>query len=101
MPAVAIVFGWPAIAVSIVLAALGIVAGRARLVLAGAVVACPFLVYLFLTPRLRWFAAPAALLFFLASGAVEQRRRRMALLLIAPYVALVGFVLYLVASLRG
>jgi len=93
-----VIFGWPAVIASIVLALVGVATTRAQMVLAGAVVACPFLFYLFLTPRLRWVAPPVAVLLFLAVRAAARRQRRAALLLVAPYVWLAGFVAYLVVN---
>lgn len=92
------VLGWPAVIASLALALVGIATTRARMVLAGAVVACPFLFYLFLTPRLRWVAPPVAALLFGAARATARRQRRAALLLAAPYVGGVVFVAYLVAT---
>jgi hypothetical protein len=97
VPIVAVVFGWPAVIASILLAVFGVAAGRSRLVLSGAVVACPFLIYLFMTPRLGWIVPPVAALFFLASTAVARGRRLTGFLLLAPYIGVVLFVAYLVA----
>ena len=101
MPIVAVIVGWPAVIASLVLALVGIAMTRARMVLAGAVVACPFLFYLFLTPRLRWVAPPVATLLFVAARATARRQRRAALLSVAPYVGLVVFVAYLVVTQRA
>jgi hypothetical protein len=98
VPFVAVVFGWPAVIVSILLALGGIAARRSKMVLAGAIVACPFLFYLFLTPRLRWVAPPVAVLLFLAARAVARRRYRTALAMVAPYVGLAVFVAWLVVN---
>ena len=70
----AVIFGWPAVFASIVLVAMGIATGRSRLTIAGAIVACPFLLYLSGAPRLRWVAV----------------------LLVVPYIGLCGFVAHLV-----
>ncbi len=92
------IFGWPAVIASVVLALVGIATMRARMVLASAVVACPFLFYLFLTPRFRWVAPPVAVLLFLAARAAARTQRRTALLLVAPYIGLLVFVAYLVVN---
>ena len=97
MPIVALIFGWPAVIASIALSLAGIATTRSKMVLAGAMAACPFLFYLFLTPRFRWVAPPVALLLFLAVRAA-RRQPRTALLLVTPYVALAVFVAYLVVS---
>ena len=98
VPFVAVVFGWPAVIVSILLALGGIATTRSKTGLAGAIVACPFLFYLFLTPRLQWVAPPVAVLLFLAARAVARRRHRTALVMVAPYVGLAVFVAWLVVN---
>ena len=98
MPIVAVIFGWPAVIASVALALVGIATTRTKKVLAGAIVACPFLFYLFLTPRFRWVAPSAGVLLFLAVRATARRQRGKALLLVAPYVGLAVFVAYLVGS---
>ena len=97
-PIVAAIFGWPAILTSILLAVLGIATGRSRLVLAAALLACPFLFYLFLTPRMRWIAPPAATLMFVAAAATARGHRLAAIALAAPYFGVALFVAYLVVS---
>jgi hypothetical protein len=98
VPFVAVVFGWPVVIVSILLALGGIAATRSKMVLAGAIVACPFLFYLFLTPRLQSVVPPVAVLLFLAARAVARRRHRTALVMVAPYVGLAVFVAWLVVN---
>ena len=98
MPFVAVIFGWPAVIASILLALGGIAATRSKIVLAGAIAACPFLFYLFLTPRLRWVAPPVAVLLFLAARAVTGRHHRTALGMVAPYIGLAVFVAWLVVN---
>jgi hypothetical protein len=101
VPVAAVIFGWPAVLASLVLAIVGVATERSRLVLAGAIVACPFLLYLFLTPRLRWVALPVAMLLFLAPGAVARRQRRAAVVMLVPYLCLCAFVAYLVLNQRA
>jgi hypothetical protein len=98
VPIVAVILGWPAVIASIALALAGIATARTKMVLAGAIVACPFLFYLFLTPRFRWVAPLAAAPLFLAVRAAARRQRGTALLLVAPYVGLALFVAYLVVN---
>jgi hypothetical protein len=98
LPFVTVIFGWPAVIASVALALAGIVTAHTKMVCAGAVVACPFLFYLFLTPRFRWVAVPVAALLFLAVRATSRRQRGKAFLLIAPYVVLAVLVAYLVAN---
>jgi hypothetical protein len=98
VPIVAAIFGWPAVIASVALALVGVATTRAKMVLAGAIVGCPFLFYLFLTPRFRWVAPPAAALLFVAVRAAVRRQRGKAFLFVAPYVGLVAFVAYLAAN---
>ena len=81
---------------SIALALAGAATARTKLALAGAIAACPFLFYLFLTPRFRLVAPTVAFLLFLAVRASTRGQRGTALLLVAPYVGLALFVAYLV-----
>ena len=92
----AVIFGWPAAFASIVLAAIGIATGRFGPSIAGAIVACPFLLYLSGAPALRWVSATSGVLLFLAAVAVAQGQRGAAVLLLVPYVGLCGFVVHLV-----
>ena len=88
MAFVAVVLGWPAVIASIVLTTIGINRLRRRLVLAGAVIGSPFLLYLFLTPRFHWIAAVVWILYFGAVPAVARRSPAIAWILVAPFVAL-------------
>jgi tryptophan-rich sensory protein len=96
MPIAAVLFGWPAVLASGVLLVVGVVGAWSRVVFLGAVVACPFLFYLFLSPRLGWAAPIAGVMLFAAAIAVGWGHRLAAAALLAPYVGLVGFVAYLV-----
>ena len=98
MPIAAVIFGWPAVIVSVALALAGIATSRTKMVFASAIVASPFLFYLFLTPRFRWVAPSAALLLFLAVRETARRQRGTALLLVAPYIGLAVFLAYSVGS---
>ena len=101
MPFVAVIFGWPAVIVSVLLTLAGIGATRWGFVLAGAVLGTPFLLYLFLTPRFQWVALLVAVLYFASAGAVAHRGRAIALALTAPFVALAAFVAWLVINQRA
>jgi hypothetical protein len=81
-----------------VLAIVGIATERSRLVLAAAIVAGPFLLYLFLTPRLRWVSPPVAVLMFMAARAVARRQRRAAVAMLLPYLCVCAFAAYLVVN---
>jgi hypothetical protein len=98
LPLIAIAFGWPAVIASIILVLAGIVAARSRFVLAGVLLACPFLLYLSGTPRFGWLA-PIVAAFYLGSWwAVRGSRRGVALAMATPFISLAGFLASLVLS---
>jgi hypothetical protein len=97
----AVIFGWPAVFTSLGFLAAGIVTGRSRVGLVGALVACPFLLYVSGAPRLRWFALACALLLFASVVTIARQRRWAAALLAAPYVGLCGYVAHLVLNQAG
>jgi hypothetical protein len=96
MSIVAVVFGWPAVIVSILLTLAGIAVSRSRLVLGGALVGSPFLFYLLLTPRFGWVVPPVALSYFGAALAVARGHRVTAFACVAPFLALAVVVAELV-----
>jgi hypothetical protein len=95
---VAIVLGWPAVVASIILALAGIVRGRARAVLIGAMLGCPFLLYLAASPRIGWLAIVVGVLYLGSSWAVARSRRGLALAMAMPFIGLAGFVARLVLN---
>jgi len=97
----AVIFGWPAVLASLVLAVMGIATGRARPSVAAAVVACPFLLYVSGAPGLRWVSAISGVLLFSAAVAVARRHRWAAVLLVTPYIGLCGYVARLVLNQRA
>ena len=98
MPVVAVIFGWPAVIASLAFLSIGVAISRWKLVVAGAVIASPFLFYLSLTPRFQWIAPPVAVLLFFAAWPVARRNSPTALAMVAPYASLVLFVAWLVIS---
>lgn len=74
----------------------GIVRGRSRVALIGALRGWPFLLYLFASPRIGLLAVVVGLLYVGSSQAVASRRRVLAVAMAAPFVLLVGFVAKLV-----
>lgn len=98
IPIVAILFGWPAVIASIGLVLAGIARGRSRATLVGGLVGCPFLLYLFASPRIGLLAVIVGLLYLGSSHAVAQSRRVLALAMAAPFVLLAGFVARLVLT---
>lgn len=94
----AILLGWPAVIASIGLVLTGIVRGRSRATLMGGLWGCPFLLYLFASPRIGLPAVSVGLLYLGSSHAVAQSRRILALAMAAPFVLLAGFVARLVLT---
>lgn len=97
-PIVAVVFGWPAVIVSIGLVIAGIRSGRSRVTLIGALLGCPFLLFLFASPRIGLLAVIVGLLYVASSQAVAQSRRVLAFAMAVPFILLAGFVVKLVLA---
>lgn len=91
-----IVFGWPFVIVSAVAFVTGLLARAGWLVLAGAVLAAPFCLYLFGTPRFRWYGLVALLMNFVAVWAQARGRSVLAAASVVPFMALAAFVYVLV-----
>ena len=98
LPLVAVLLGWPAVIVSILLVAVGIVRGQAQVALPGAILGCPFLLYLFASPRVGWVSLLAGVLYLGSSRAVAQSRRGLAIAMATPFVVLIGFVAWAVTN---
>lgn len=94
----AIVFGWPAILLAIVLSVLGIIKRRQALLIASAIVATPFSFYLGGSPRIAWMGLMIPVLLIGAGIAVRFQKVRMAWLLLVPVLAVVSWVAALVLS---
>ena len=88
----AIVFGWPAAFAAVLVSTTGLVLRFPALVAAGAVVACPFMYYLFATPRFWQVALIAAPCHFAAARALARQRPLLAWALFAPTPALTWYV---------
>jgi|GEM_PF-4167463 len=81
------VMGWPAITLSIVCAAAGLVLRSNRFMVAGAVIAMPFCWYLAMNPGIWRFIAPViAFLYFIGAFALSRGQRGFALILLLPFV---------------
>jgi len=89
---VAILLGWPAVAVSLALSVAGITYQRRILMLAALVAAGPFLLYLCMTPRFQLAAPIVGLLLVGAVVAVGRRPRFVAMALAVPFVAFAVYV---------
>ncbi len=92
----AVVFGWPAILLALVLSVAGIAKRMPLLLAAAAVIAAPFSLYLAGSPRIGWIGLGIPLLLAAAGVAVHYRRPQIAWPLLVPVVALIGWVASLV-----
>ncbi len=95
----AVVFGWPAVVVSVVLAAAGIVFRKPALLVVSAVLAAPFSYYL--SGAESWVAlAGAAIPITLVAGAYAVKRRLswVAWCLLAPFVGVAIWLAVVVVS---
>jgi hypothetical protein len=90
--------GWPAVAASILISAVGIAIRRALVVLIGAALALPFLLYLAGTSRFALSAPVVAVLYLATVVAVTKLRRWVAWLLWVAFLAFAGLVAVLVAT---
>ena len=97
----AVVFGWRAILFAIVLSVVGIIKRSAAVLVASAVIAAPFSLYLGGTPRVGWLGFIIPVLLLGAGVAVRNRRIEIAWLLLMPVVAVVGWVASLVMEQSG
>ncbi len=88
----AVVFGWPAILLAIVLSVAGIAKRSPSVLVASAVIATPFSLFLGGSPRFGWLGFMIPVLLLGASVAVRYRRVEIAWLLLVPIVAVVGWV---------
>ena len=88
----ALLFGWPAILLAIVLSVLGITKRSPSVLAASAIIATPFSLYLGGSPRVGWLGFIIPVLLVGASVAVRYRRVEIAWLLLVPIVAIVGWV---------
>jgi hypothetical protein len=94
----AIVFGWPAILVSISLSITGIVRQRPKWLVVAAFVALPFSLYLAGSPAFRWFGVAIPFLLVGASIAINYDKTRIAWTLLAPFVGVSGWLAIVVIS---
>ena len=86
---------------AIVLSVVGIIKRSAAVLVASAVIAAPFSLYLGGTPRVGWLGFIMPVLLLGAGVAVHKRRIEIAWLLLVPVVAVVGWVASLVIEQSG
>jgi hypothetical protein len=89
----AVVFGWPAVVMSVLVGSAGVFNGRWPWTLAGAIAGAPFLLSLSLASPLGWVVTvPVALSYAAAVRATYLGRAAMAWLFFAPMPALAVYV---------
>lgn len=91
-----VVFSWLLILLALVLPVLGIAKRLPVLLAASAVIATPYSLYLGMAPRVGWLGFMIPVLLIGSGVAVRYRRVEIAWLLLAPVVAVVGWVASLV-----
>lgn len=87
----AIVFGWPAITVALLLAALGIRRGRPVLLAIAVVISMPFSLYLAGSPRTGLIGVSIPLFLIAAAVCVRFRRPEFAWMLLVPVIVCLGW----------
>ena len=92
----AILVGWPIIAISVLLCLAGLLAQRPTWIMIGALLAIPLAFYLSATPNFRYWGMVIPLFPLGASYAVQQERGILGLLLLLPYLGLVGWLAFTV-----
>ena len=98
MEAWPLLLGWPAVAIMLVLSAIGIKRRKAVWLFVGAGLLLPISIYLATTPRFGWLGLAVPLLVAGAGVAVIKRRTKVALALHVPVVAVFGYLAVLVIS---
>ena len=96
IPFFALLFGWPAVVLSVALTSTGIALGRWRVALAGTLRGSPFLLYLFGTPRIGWLSLVVGALYLGSAQAVARSQRALALAMATPFLLLASFIAWLV-----
>ena len=89
-----LLFGWPAIILSIILALTGLVRRWTGLLILAAIISLPFFWFLSQTPRFGKDGFLIPLLLLASAYALAQNRRRIAVLLTLPYAI---FIIWLAA----
>jgi len=90
--------GWPAILVTLILAAIGLLRSNHRLLVLAAILAFPFSWYISGFPVIRTPAFLLPLLLFSAGYAMNRRREMLAWLLAIPYFLAVILLLFAVLA---
>ena len=93
-----VLFGWPAIIISLVLCVTGLVRAKPKWLVVAAVFITPVSLYLAATPRFRWIAMLFPVLLFGASFAIRRSLPRLAWALFIPFVGFFGWLAVIVMS---
>jgi hypothetical protein len=93
-----LVFGWPVILLSVLVPMIGIFRRSVIWVVAGAILALPFAIYLGGSPRFRLVGLFLPLLHLAAAFALERKKLRLAWFFLLPYVALVTWLAWSVIN---
>ena len=94
----AIVFGWPAILLSIVLSAMGIVRNRPAWLVVAAILVLPISLYLVGSPLIGWFALTVPLSLAAAGVSISYHQTKVAWVLLAPFVGVSSWLAMMVMS---
>jgi len=100
MTIVEMICGWPAVLASTLLTVAGITWRSAMMARAGAVLATPFMIYLFFTPRFRLIALPVLFAHYATAYALRRDRRVVAAALLTPFIVLASYVFLSAAAAR-
>lgn len=94
----ALVFGWPAIIAAIGLSIAGILRNKPFWLVAAAVVAAPFSLYLAGSPKYGWLALLLSPMLIAGSILVRYRRTTFAWYCLAPFVGVTGWLAIVVVN---
>jgi hypothetical protein len=93
-----IVFGWPAVIVTLLLSVAGIARKKPSLLVIATIVVIPFSYYLMGSPRFGLVGLAIPLLLLGSSIAVHRRHLALAWMLLVPFVSVVGRLAFIVLS---
>jgi len=94
----AIVFGWPAILLSIALSVMGIVRKRPTWLVVAAILVFPISFYLVGSPLIGWFALAVPLSLAVAGVSIYYHQTKVAWVLLAPFVGVSSWLAIAVMS---
>ena len=96
MDSLVILLGWPSVAASLVLLAIGLAKTRWQYVAIATIMALPFLLYLAATPRFSVIAPMVAVCCLASVLAAWRKRPTLAAALFLPFLLFASFVAFLV-----